>query len=283
MRLSSLYRGFALSLVFILHLQMPHGRLQAQSTSPSSATATVQSTANDALLAKMAKLYYSTKREGLSGFDCSVHIDWQKLFQEANPGTSVSPNDSRVVLLSTVGVKLHARFNGNTKLEWNEPTGADAQQSQELMKNMHGAMDQVFTGFLQFWTPFVDGSTIPANTQGIEMSQGTDAIKINAKDGSTRVYEEFDNSFLLKHFDIYMDSGTTKFEPAYMNTDKGLLANYFVGHIQPTGATPAQFQTLIVKIDYQYVNGLPIPGKIDFQVVGSGSVQSTLSECSVLR
>src|ERR1035437_8733372 len=47
-------------------------------------------------LARTSKLYYSSARAGLTGFDCEVHPDWHTLFVSANKSTAVEDADARI-------------------------------------------------------------------------------------------------------------------------------------------------------------------------------------------
>jgi len=242
--------------------------------------------ANDEILAKAGKLYYSTTKAGLAGFDCAVHPDWRKIFLSAGKASAVAADDPRIVLLKPVKIALHARLNGSSSLDWAAPATPDKpldQSSIDLLEQMHQATEQTLTGFLQFWTPFADGSAIPASAQGLEITKTENGYILNAEQGGTAVTEVLDKQLLLKQFKVVMKQATVDFAPAYKSTDKGLLVNSFVAHILPAGAPPEKAQEMRVEIGYQSVDGFPIPSELFMNVVNRGEFDFVLDGCTVSR
>ena len=131
-----------------------------QSADPSSATAAAQpartNPENKEWLAKTAKLYSSSARAGLTGFDCTIHPDWRALFASASDGDAVAENDPRILLLNGVKITMHARMKGGSAIEWLANSSADKpldQNSTDLLDAMHRTVEQTLEGFLQFWGP----------------------------------------------------------------------------------------------------------------------------------
>jgi hypothetical protein len=261
------------------------GRAQAPSTTGSVRSQQDQA-ADDALLNKARALYYSSAKAGLAGFDCTVHPDWMATFVSANPGTTISNNDPRLVLLNRVAMVLHANLkNGSTTLDWAAPTGALTADQTTLLDQMHSGIQQSLGGFIQFWTPFVDGSVIPDNSSGLAVTHTASGITFHAAaaaDG-TSVTEVFSNDLLLEHYDVVMSGTSIKFDPSYKATPQGLLVEHFVADIQKADDPSAPVQKMIVAVQYQTVEGFPIPSQLNMEVVGSGVMNMTLSQCTVQR
>jgi hypothetical protein len=236
--------------------------------------------ANDEVLAKAGKLYYSTTKAGLDGFACSVHPDWRALFLSANKDSPVASDDPRIALLNSVKITLHAHLKGGSTLDWAPPANLD-QDSAKLLDSMHQATEQTLQGFLQFWTPFVDGSAVPANTEGLEMTPTENGYRLHANQDGTEVTELMDSNLVLRHFDVAMSSSTVKFVPTYQATEKGLLVEGFLAHILAAGAPPEQEQEMHVTILYQTLDGFPIPSKLMMEVVNTGIFNFTMEGCTV--
>jgi hypothetical protein len=238
--------------------------------------------ANDELLAKAGKLYYSTAKAGLDGFACSVHPDWRALFLSANKDSPVAADDPRLVQLNSVKIALHAHLKGSSTLDWTPPANPD-EDSSKLLDNMHQATEQTLQGFLQFWTPFVDGSAVPSNAEGLEVTPTGNGYRLHAKQDGTEVTELMDSNLVLRHFDVSMSNSTVKFAPTYQATEKGLLVEGFLAHILAAGAPPEQEQEMHVTILYQTLDGFPIPAKLFMEVVNTGVFNFTLDGCTVDR
>jgi hypothetical protein len=241
---------------------------------------------DDAWLQKAGSLYYSTAKSGMSGFDCAVHPDWRTLFASANAGSTVDANDARILLLDTVKINLHAHMQGGSTLEWT----ADAsngqpldQDSSTLLKKMREVTEQTLEGFLQFWTPFVDGSVVPASAEGLTITHTGSVNTIHAQDSDTALTETFGNDMMLEHFDVDMNGISIKFQPAYKPTGQGWLVKSFQAHVQPAGVPPEQAQEMHVDIEYQTLGGIPIPSRLNMEMTNTGNFNFVLDGCTVSR
>lgn len=255
-----------------------------QPTAKTAAEASKDTKELDALLAKTAALYYSTTKAGLTGFDCAVHPDWRLVFLQANPGTAVAADDPRVALLQSVKITLHVKMKGGATLEWVPPSPAAAfdKEQTELLDRMHQATEQTMQGFIQFWTPFMDGSVVPASTEGLEVKRQDKGFTVHGEDGSTTLTEVFSNEMILEQFNVVLNGTSIKFSPAYKTMPgRLLLVNDFRARILPAGATPVQEQNMHVGVEYQTVGGFPIPGKLAMEVAGTGSFNTVLDGCQV--
>ena len=264
----------------------------AQSASTSPAPTTGQAVAraraatpeNDALLARAAKLYYSSAKAGLSAFTCSVHPDWHGLFASANRGAEVAADDARVVVLNEVRITMHARMQGGSTLDWEpatDPGKAVDQDSAAMLKSMHEATEQTLQGFLQFWTPFVDGSAIPESSAGLEMAPVDGGYSMHAKTSDTEVTETMSSDLVLEHFDVKLNEASVKFAPSYQSTAKGLLVSGFLAYILAKGDPPEKTQEMHVAIEYQTVEEIPLPARLRMEVMGTGVFSFTFDGCTV--
>lgn len=280
MRKSFTMQGLLLAI--LATLSVAPAAVVAQSTPPTRSAQDVA--ADDALLNKARTLYYSTARAGLAGFTCTINPDWLATFVKANPGTTISSDDPRVVLLNRVGIVLHAQLkNGNTSLDWTPPAGALTSDQTTLLNQMHGASEQALEGFVQFWTPFVDGSVIPDGTDGMTVTHSATSFTLHADAGGTSLTEVFSNDLLLEHYDVITGGTSIKFAPSYKATPQGLLVEHFVAYIQKADDPSAAVEQMNVAVQYQTIDGFPIPSQLDMEVVGTGVFNSTFNQCTVQR
>jgi hypothetical protein len=241
---------------------------------------------NNAMLAKAARLYYSTSKEGLSGFNCAVHPDWHALFVSAQPGSAISPADERIVLLNSVKITLHAHMNGSSTLDWEpvqDPNKPADQDSTNLLKNMHQATEQNLQGVLPFWTVLVDGSAIPDSSEGLEIAPTSSGYKIHFKQGANEVTETLGGSLLLEHFDVNLNGSSIKLVPSYQSTEKGLLVTGFQAQLLAQGAPAEKTQEMRVGIEYKTIEGFPIPSQLNMQVIGTGVFNFSFDGCAVSK
>jgi len=259
---------------------------QAPAPSPAPAAAAAQPAKpnpDNEWLAKTGKLYYSSAKAGLTGFECAVHPDWHTLFVSANNGEAVAEDDPRIVLLKTVKVTIHAKMRGVSTIDWvtdSNPDKPPDQTSTDLLESMHRSLEQTLEGFLQFWSPFMEVAVVPDSAEGLEITHTPTEHMIHAKQGDTELTEVFSSDLVLEQFNVNMSGAKINFLPAYKSTPQGLLVNAFEAHILPAGAPPAQAQVMKVGIEYQQVNGLAIPDKLNMQVVGTGTFDFAFDGCT---
>jgi hypothetical protein len=239
---------------------------------------------NAVFLAKASQLYYSSSKAGLRGFDCQVHPDWRALFLSSQKDAAVADDDPRMLLLKTVSVTLHGRLTGGSSLDWNPPLAPAKPLNQDLadlLNSMHEAANRTLTGFMQFWSPFIDGSVIPASPDGLEITHTEKGHTLHADQEGTSLTEILDNNLVMQQFNVATVGAKIDFSPRYKPTGQGLLVNEFQARIQAPSNPTDQAEQMHVEIDYQTVSGYPIPSKISMEVVGTGKSDFTLDGCTV--
>jgi len=240
----------------------------------------------DDLLAKTAKMYYSTRTAGLQAFDCDVHPDWRTLFSTANKEAGVDANDPNLVTLQSVKIAVHARMAGGSTMDWKPPVNPDKPFSADttaMLDQLHQATEQTLQGFLKFWTPFVDGSVVPQSRGGLKFTRTASDWTVHGEQNGTEVTEIFSRDSVLQHFNVVTAGMSIKFAPSYQPTEQGLLVNRFDAHIQPVGQPSAPAQDMHVEVSYATIDCLPIPSKLNVEVKGTGTFNMAMDGCTTTR
>lgn len=240
--------------------------------------------ANSELLAKAGKLYYSSAKNGLTGFDCTLHRDWQALFMAVDKTQTVAEDDPRIVALNTVKIILHARLKGGSTIDWIRVAAQGKpldKESVTLLENQHKDTEQALLGVLQLWIPFIDGSIVPESPEGAEIKNTADGHTFYAEQGGNKLTEVFDNDLVLRHFDVEMNGTSVKLVPVFEPTDKGLLVNRFDVTTLPAGTAPDKAQEMHVGVEYQTIRGFPIPQQLNIKLGETGVFNFTLDGCRV--
>lgn len=248
-----------------------------------SQSATSSPNADNEWLAKTSKLYFSSAKAGLAGFNCDIHPDWHALFVSANKGVEAPQSDVYLAQLKRVKVKMHARMQGGSTIEWvadsseGNPPNDDANG---VIDKMHETVQQVLEGFLQFWSPFMQVTIVPPKADGLEITHGATSHTIHAKQGTTELTEIFNSNLVLEHFNVDLSGTSIKLAPTFEPTPQGLLVKAFSTEIIPAGRTPEQMQKMLVLVNYQTVNGQTIPGQLNMEIVGTGNFNFGFDGCS---
>jgi hypothetical protein len=265
-------------------LPVPAAPAQPSSSPIPSSTEAAKPDPNAAFLAKTSQLYYSSSKAGLRGFDCQVHPDWRTLFVSSQQDSAVTDDDPRIELLKSVNITLHGRLTGGSSLDWNPPAAPAKPLKQDLidlLNSMHQASDRTLTGFMQFWSPFIDGSVIPATPDGLEITHSVKGHTLHADQEGTSLTEILDTNLVMQQFNVAAGGAKINFSPRYKSTGQGLLVNGFQARIQAPSDPPDQAEQMRVDIDYQTVSGYPIPSRISMEVIGTGKSDFTLDSCTV--
>jgi hypothetical protein len=236
-----------------------------------------------AFLAQASQLYYSSSKAGLRGFDCQVHPDWRTLVS-SQQDSAVADDDPRIELLRSVNITLHGRLTGGSSLDWNPPQASAKPLNKDLidlLNSMHQASDRTLTGFMQFWSPFIDGSVIPATSDGLQITHSIKGHTLHADQEGTSLTEILDSNLVMQQFNVATGGAKINFSPRYKSTGEGLLVNGFQARIQSPTDPPDQAEQMHVEIDYQTVSGYPIPSRISMEVIGTGKSDFTLDGCKV--
>jgi hypothetical protein len=236
----------------------------------------------DAWLARTSKIYYSSAKAGLTGFDCNVHPDWQLLITSASRNDAMPADISRVALVQSSSVVLHSRMRGGVTFDWSDASQGKTldQQSSETLDGFHQTVEQMLESFLQFWTPFFENSVVPDSADGLDITHTPTVHTIHAQQGDTELTEIFSNDLVLQQFNVNMSGTSIKFFPSYKPSPQGLLVSGFRAHVIPVGTSPDQAQDMTVDVNYQPVNEFPIPEKLNIEVIGTGKFNFTLDGCA---
>jgi hypothetical protein len=241
-------------------------------------------TTNDQFLARASGIYFSAIRTGLNGFTCEVHPNWRTLLLSSSKGVSVASNDPRITLAQSVKITLHARLAGGSTVDWNPisgPAHPPDPNSTNILDSLHKGTNQSLLGFMQFWSPFVNGSLIPTVSTGMEITNSEKGHSLHADVNGTAVTELIDDSLVLQRFDVVSPAMIVHITPRFQRTDKGLLVKGFLARLQAPGVQPDQAQEVHVEMEYQNVHDLPIPARINMDVTNSATFNFTLDQCSV--
>jgi hypothetical protein len=236
---------------------------------------------NADFLAKASQLYYSSAKAGLRGFDCRIHPDWRTALLSEQPTPAVTPNSPEVQLLKSVAITLHGRLTGGSTIDWNPPPAATplSPQSEDLLDHMHQGVERSLTGFMQFWAPFIDGSVIPATSQGIEITHEETVHTIHADQGGVSLTEILGKDLVIQQFNVVTGDAKINFSPRYKSTAQGLLASGFNANMQGPSEAADHAQHMQVEVEYQTVSGFPIPARIVMEVAGGEKFDFALDEC----
>src|SRR5579862_8228750 len=162
------------AILVFLALLIPLNAARAQGNAPGNSPPQAAGPQNPdtAWLDRVSKLYFSSPKEGLAGFNCDIRPDWHALLLSASKTGQVPENDPYLAQLKKVRVKMHGRMQGGSTIEWLAESG-EGQPAQSdtdaTIETLHQTVQQVLEGFMQFWSPFMEVALVPKQTEGVEI------------------------------------------------------------------------------------------------------------------
>lgn len=237
--------------------------------------------ANNDWMAQTAKLYYSSSKAGLKGFDCALRPDWQALYASKSGGDVKASDEPSVTLLNSVKTAIHGRMNGGSSIDWTPPAQPLDSAQTAFLSQMHDSLNQMMEGFMQFWTPFIESQVVPDSAEGLEMTTAADGGRqIHLLTPEVEVTETFDSGRILRQYNVIMSGTKVLLTPTYSADSHGLLISQFHAFIQPAN-DPQKNQEMNVELTYQWIENLPIPAQLNMDVVGVAGLNITFENCTL--
>ena len=225
--------------------------------------------------------YYSLKDQGLAELQCTIVPNWQKMLS----GQKLAPDavDRAVLLLNKVHFLVSLAAGGEAKVTHNNVSPTNEQVAKGLSQ-VYSGMEQMTTGFFQTWSAFSISPALPEIEGDYQLEKTGAEYRLSYKDGTANVVTLLNQDFAMS----YLKTTTPEFEsvirPQFKKTAKGLLMTGYQATY--TGKTAADTTELQIAIDYQAVDELQLPEKLDLKGIYGGSpfhVEVTFSGCHTTR
>ncbi|HWZ42181.1 MAG TPA: hypothetical protein VNW97_01825 [Candidatus Saccharimonadales bacterium] len=241
-----------------------------------------QQTAKLEVLKKARASYYSLKSERMSGFHCDMTPNWASLLEEQRK-TQPAAIDAAVDRLKRLRFSVDVGADGAAKVTHNEIT-ADNDQMAQGLSQIYSGMEQMTTGFFQTWTVFVVTPPLPELTTEFEMQDLPQQYSLSYKDGATDVVTLMAQDFAVSAVKVTAKDFESVIKPRFSKTAKGYLMTSYDAAYE--GAGGKDKTVLRVAIEYQPVEGLQVPQKLDLKGSYNGSpfqVEVAFSGCTAAR
>lgn len=233
-----------------------------------------------AVLQHAEATYYNLKANGLTGFTCQVVPDFPAAYKDIQMDAvgrdQVLPAANKINFQVAVGPTGAASVSH----QFSEPPATD-EVAQRLQKVASG-MEQMVTGFFHTWSnmmissPFSDAGD---EYQIEELPEGY-ALTSNARNQQVKVLLTRD--MLLTTLSAKTSTFEGTMHPQFSPHEGGLLLKSYDASYKAGTSS----QDLTVKIDYQEIQGLPIPRMIEMVMTlpqGHMDAPIALTNCRVTK
>jgi hypothetical protein len=210
----------------------------------------------------------------LSGLDCDVSVDWEKLFT----GMKVTVPPERLRIIQAVKVRSRATRGKRTEVDFNW-----SGETLDTKDQVEDGFRQMLGGFYQMYWSMLSSSLVGNGGEitKIESTEGGGS-KASFTSPNMNMILMLDKEDIPTHYDLDgpLMKGTIDVHyvrsPAPAPGDLRRISGLDVSQQIGTSAMNVQ-----VSLDYQSVGGFQIPQNVLFKLVGAYSLELGFSSCTV--
>ena len=246
-----------------------------------SAVMSAQTADKKEIVKQARQSYYSLIGQGLVEFKCTTVPNWKLLLAEQK--LDADTVDRTVELLNKIHFSVSLAAGGDAKVTHND-ISAENEQMAKGLGQIYSGMEQMTTGFFQTWSVFSMSPALPEIGGDYQLQKTGAEYRLTYKDGTADVITILDRDFAMSYLKTTTPDFDSTIRPQFKKTAKGLLlAGYSATY---TGKSAADTTELQIAIDYQAVDELQLPQKLDLKGTYGGSpfhVEVAFSGCHAVR
>ena len=211
------------------------------------------------ILATARQKYYNLRRAGLIEFEANLKPNWQVVadFQ--------SNSDALKVL---EGMNLSISIDSESKLRMDHPTDLipATEKAADYMKKIFDHMDQAVSRFISTWSVFMLTSPFSPVDSSYEIAEFADRYQFSRREGETNVVTLTDKNFRINEIKVTGENLKASLKPLLKETPDGLILSGYVANYE----TSSRHTRVETSLEYQLVNGLQLPRKVNVNTVYEG-------------
>jgi hypothetical protein len=215
-----------------------------------------------AVVRQAIQSYYSLRRLGLLEFKANVQPNWTLIVK----GSVANPEAMK--MLNGLMFSVSLKPDGSVNVEHESGTPIPAVQ-EENVKQIYAGMDQTLTGFFATWNLFMLTSPFPDVDSEYQLQDWGGQYLLIYKDRNTDVSTTLTKELVITEIRISSSSFKASIKPQLTKKPQGYVLVGYQGSYDPT--TGPGKTRLGIQVDYQEVNGLQLPLKLNLDAIYDGS------------
>lgn len=211
------------------------------------------------ILTTARQKYYNLRQAGLSEFQVNIKPNWQ----------AVADFQSNTAALRVLeGIRFSISIDSESKLRMDHqteliPTG---QKASEYVDKIFADMDQAVSRFISTWSVFMLTSPFSPSESSYDIKEFADHYQFSRPEGATNVLTITDKDFKINEIRVTGATFKASLKPLLKETPAGFILNGYVANYD-TGSRNTQVE---VRLEYQLVNGLQLPRKVNVNTLYEG-------------
>lgn len=211
------------------------------------------------ILATARQKYYNLRRSGLIEFEASITPNWQVV-------ADFKSNTAALKVLE--GMTLAISIDSESKLRMDHRTDLIpvTEKSSDYIKKIFDDMDHAVSRFISTWSLFMLTSPFSPVDSSYEITESADRYQFSRQEGATNVVTITDKSFRINEIRVTGENLKASLKPLLKEAPGGLILNGYVANYE----TSSRHTRIETSLEYQLVNGLQLPRKVNVNTVYEG-------------
>lgn len=214
------------------------------------------------IVRRATESYYSLRKLGLLEFKATFQPNWALMAKNAEANPEAMKMLNSLVLSVSLRPDGSVRVTNDTKVPI--PTG-----QKETVKQLRAAMEETLSGFFLTWNLFMLNSPFPAVESEYEIQDFDGAYLLAYREGSADVSMTMTRDLAITEIKVFAGGFKTSVKPQLTKTEKGYVLVGYQATYEPTSG-PGNAK-LTLQLDYQEVNGLQLPRKLNLDATYDGA------------
>jgi hypothetical protein len=220
------------------------------------------------VLARAKQSYYSLRRLGLLEFTSSIKPTWEvTLAKELRDNPSGAQEG--IKMLNGLHFVMNLDAKGNVKVDHSTNAPPPTEQAAKAFDQIYSGMDQAVSGFFATWSVFMLTSPLPEVDGQYGLEDLGAEYRLSYKEGTADVVTSMNKDLVITEVKVASPEFVSVVRPQFSKVGGKLVLTGYKGDYHP--ATGPGTVTLDVKLDYQEVQGLEMPNRLNLDSTYDGA------------
>ncbi len=212
--------------------------------------------------------YYSLRKLGLVEFESKITPTWEVTLKEQIKSDPANAQTG-LKLLNSIHFAMSLDADGSVKVTHQLDVTPPNQQTVDGLNQIYGGMQQSVSGFFASWSPFMLTSPFPEVESEYAFEEIGGGYRLSYKEGTADIVTSLTKDLEVTEIKVSTSEFTSSIRPTLTRTQQGFILSGYEANYKPvSGPGTTELKT---QIDYQEVNGLQLPHKLNLESVYDGT------------
>jgi hypothetical protein len=223
--------------------------------------------------------YYNLKEMGMIEIRCQVVFDWDSIFN--NLKADAIGRDQVLPIMKAIHFEVLVGPNGASLASRYFDSVPPNEEVADRVRTTTRGMEEVLTGFFKTWSQFMINSPIPDPESEYLLEDLGEKYRLAYKEGSAAIVTSMTHDFMIDELKVTTAELDGSVHPHFIRNKNRLLLRSYDASFTAGSGKPQQGS---VKLEYQDVEGLNLPGTVNVSVPSAAStieIPLSFKDCQV--